>query len=298
MLYLNRRTFLKSSLGLATLRSLSVSNVGSLTAGQVIGRLKTNVGIPWREQTVDNLIVGTLEQPVTGIATCMMATLDILQRAAAQGLNMVITHEPTFYSHQDRTEPIQGDPIYQQKVAFMKEHDMCVFHFHDHWHGMQPDGIGMGMMQQLGWEQYKNPSHPRLYTLEETTLAKLARSLERKLNIGTMRVVGDPNLPVRNVIGSWGNNSLMQGISYVPLADVIIIGETNEWELVEYMQDTITAGQKKGLIILGHWVSEQAGMKYCAEWMKNFVSEVPVEFVSADEPYWHPRKPRKASGKQ
>jgi hypothetical protein len=29
-------------------------------------------------------------------------------------------------------------------------------------------------------------------------------------------------------------------------------------------------------------------MKYCAEWLRTFVSDVPVEFIVAEEPFWGP----------
>ncbi len=32
-------------------------------------------------------------------------------------------------------------------------------------------------------------------------------------------------------------------------------------------------------------------MKYCAEWLKSFISEVPIEFVPAAEPFWRPDQP-------
>lgn len=76
-----------------------------------------------------------------------------------------------------------------------------------------------------------------------------------------------------------------------PEIDVLVLGETHEWELVEYAQDTIVSGKKKALIVLGHVVSEQAGMKYCAEWLKDFIKEVPIEFVPASEPFWRPDRP-------
>ena len=41
------------------------------------------------------------------------------------------------------------------------------------------------------------------------------------------------------------------------------------------------SAKKKELIILGHVVSEQAGMKHCADWLKGFVTEVLVEFSKA-----------------
>jgi len=289
----SRRSFLMASLGLTTARFIAPFGSQQLTVGQVIDRIKTNVGIPWREQTVDNLIAGNLDIPVKGIAVTMMATLDVLQRAAAQNLNMVITHEPTYYSHQDRTEPVAQDALYQLKRDFIQQHNMAVFHFHDHWHGHKPDGIATGMIRELGWEKYADPQNIRQFTFPETTLAHLSQELARKLTIKTMRVIGDPQLPIRKAMASWGNCSLYPGVPFLAQGDVLIIGETNEWELVEYVQDAITSGQKKGLIILGHLLSEQAGMKYCREWIKGFIQEVPVEFLAAGEPYWRPGQPPK-----
>src|SRR5262245_12963959 len=137
----SRRSFLFASIGLAVTRGALPRATQTLTAGQVVDRIKANVGIPWRAQTVDNIVAGTAETPVKGIATTMMATLDVIQRAAASGKNMVITHESTFFSHQDRTDQIQQDQTYQFKLNFLNRNNMVVFHFHDHWHGRRPDGI-------------------------------------------------------------------------------------------------------------------------------------------------------------
>ncbi|UHG94231.1 Nif3-like dinuclear metal center hexameric protein [Spirosoma oryzicola] len=292
-LSLSRRTFLMASLGLPAFRMLQPNDPQILTTGQLIDRIKTQVGIPWREQTVDRLIEGTPELPVKGIACTMMATLDVVQRAAAKNLNLIITHEPTYYSHQDRTESIEQDSLYQYKHNFIQQHGMAIFHFHDHWHGRKPDGIATGMIRELGWQKNVDPENHRLFTFPQTTLARFAQNMSNKLNIQTMRVIGDAQLPVKRVMASWGNVSLLQGISYVNQADVVVVGETHEWELVEYVQDAIAAGQKKALIILGHFLSEQAGMKYCAEWLKEFIPEVPVEFIAAKEPYWRADKPVK-----
>ena len=117
--------------------------------------------------------------------------------------------------------------------------------------------------------------------------------MQSKLKVRVMRVVGDPKMPVNRVAASWGNVSLYPGIPLLSQAgiDVLVLGETHEWELVEYAQDMVASGNKKALIILGHVVSEQAGMKYCAEWLKGFIKEVPIEFIAAAEPYWSPDNP-------
>jgi putative NIF3 family GTP cyclohydrolase 1 type 2 len=290
----SRRAFLFAGAGLAAANiSLSQSAGGAITAGQVIERIKANVGIPWRAQTVDNIIAGSADTPVKGIATTMMATLDVVQRAAAAGRNMVITHEPTFFSHQDKTDTLKDDPTYQFKLDFLTKHEMVLFHFHDHWHARRPDGIATGMVRELGWEKNVDPRNARQFLFPGTPLARFAKDMQTKLKIRVMRVVGDPAMPVNRVAASWGNVSLNPGIPLLsqPGIDVLVLGETHEWELVEYAQDMISSGKKKALIILGHVVSEQAGMKYCAEWLKSFITEVPVEFIPAPEPYWSPDNP-------
>jgi putative NIF3 family GTP cyclohydrolase 1 type 2 len=203
---------------------------------------------------------------------------------------MVITHESTFYSHQDRIEDIRENATYQFKTDFIRRNDLAVFHFHDHWHRRSPDGIAVGMARELGWERYTSASSPREFVFPGWSLATLAGELQSKLKIRAMRVVGDPQLTAARVLASWGNVSLVPGLPYLarPDVDVLIVGETHEWELVEYVQDQIASGKKKALILLGHVVSEQAGMKYCAEWLKTFISELPIDFIAADEPFWRP----------
>src|SRR5262245_20039084 len=122
----SRRSFLLTFIGLTAMRLAHAQTPQPLTAGQVIDRIKANVGIPWRAQTVDNIIAGTAETPVKGIATTMMATLDVVKRAAAAGKNMVITHESTFFSHQDRTEEPLPDATYQLKLDSINKHNMVL----------------------------------------------------------------------------------------------------------------------------------------------------------------------------
>src|SRR6202035_3660969 len=119
------------------------------TARQLVERIKQNVHVPWSEATVDTFKAGNPDVEVTGVATTFLANLDVLQRAAASGKNFVITHEPTFYSHLDRTESLAGDKVFEEKKAFIEQHNMVVWRFHDHWHRRQPDGIYEGVVKQI-----------------------------------------------------------------------------------------------------------------------------------------------------
>src|SRR5437879_4846914 len=71
-----------------------------------------------------------------------------------------------------------------------------------------------------------------------------------------------------------------------------LVGETREWETVEYAADAATEGKRKGLMVLGHVPSEQAGMEECTRWLKTFVKDVPTEFVATRQPFWTPTERR------
>jgi putative NIF3 family GTP cyclohydrolase 1 type 2 len=281
---LTRRSFLHA-MGVA---GLTVQPGAPLTAQAVVDRIKGKVGIPWMTETVDRIVAGRPDAPVRGVATTMMATYAVLQRAAKAGRNLVITHEPTFWSHQDTTDAFGTDPTYRSKREFIEKHDLVVFRFHDHWHRMSPDGIATGMARALDWQGHAVTGERNRFALPPTTLGSLVETMTSRLKVRTMRVVGNPAMPVRNVVASWGYASLMPRLIETaarPDVDVIVVGETREWELVEYVQDQIAAGVPKALVIINHVVSEQAGMAYCAEWLRPFVPEVPVEFIAADEPF-------------
>jgi putative NIF3 family GTP cyclohydrolase 1 type 2 len=294
----SRRQFVVAGSALAS--GILTTNVlgqtaAAITAGEVIDRIKKNVGVPWFPKTVDNLLTATPETPVKGIATTMMATLDVVQRSVAAGCNMVITHETPFYLHQDQTDDIKSDPTLLYKLDYCKQNNVALFHFHDHWHFRKPvDGIAQGMVNQLGWQKnVPDPADPKKLTFDGIQLAKLAQKLQQTLNARTIRVIGDPALPVRHVQTSWGYIGRETGIPILakPDVDVLICGETREWELVEYVQDSICAGNKKALIVVGHVLSEQGGMILCRDWLKTFISEVPIQFIPATEPFWNPGHP-------
>jgi putative NIF3 family GTP cyclohydrolase 1 type 2 len=279
-----------SALASATwMQGMAQSGSGVLTAADVVERIKGKVGIPWMAETVDRIVAGSPDVRVKGIATTMMATLEVLQRVVAAGKNMIVTHEPTFWSHQDTTKELERDPTYEFKRRFIAEHNVAVFRFHDHWHRMKPDGINAGMTRELGWQKNAISEDSHEFVFQPTTLGELVNTMSKRLNAHSMRVVGDAKLPVKRVVANWGYASLMPNVikqAARPDVDVVICGETREWELVEYVQDQIASGVKKALIVVNHVVSEQSGMKYCADWLKPLVPEVPVEFMASAEPFW------------
>src|SRR5260370_8793857 len=108
-----------------------------LTANEVIEQMKADVGVRWLGPTVDTFKAGDRQTGVTGIAVTMMATLDVLQRAATNRQNLVITHEPTFYDHMDN--PVQlpqgeDDAVLKQKRECIAEKHSVLWRLRRDWH--------------------------------------------------------------------------------------------------------------------------------------------------------------------
>ncbi|MBY0505171.1 MAG: Nif3-like dinuclear metal center hexameric protein [Bryobacteraceae bacterium] len=263
------------------------------TAREVIDRIRAQVGVPWTEPTVDTIKAGDPETPITGIATTMMATHDVLQRAAAAGLNLIITHEPTFYSHLEGTDVLakEQDPVWAAKEKFIREHKLVVWRFHDYWHRRRPDGILQGMVTALGWTKYQNAATPALFTVPETSVETLAGRIRQTMKIRVLRVVGGQNLKVTKLALLPGASGAVAHRRLLQRDDVeaLVIGEVPEWETIEYVLDASAQGKRKALILMGHVPSEQAGMENCAAWLKTFLQDVKVSFVPTAEPFWMPK---------
>ena len=260
-----------------------------ITARELVTQIQKQVGVEWKTDTVDTFKAGNPDTPVTGVAVTMMATMDVLQRASAKGWNFVITHEPTFYAHLDTPEGIpESDAVWAEKRAFIEKHGMVVWRFHDHWHMRKPDGIEAGNVHALGWEKFQRADNQYLFVIPETTVKELAKQVSQKLGSSVVRVVGNPDMKITKVGFSPGAAGSQREIHALEQDDVqvLMVGETREWETVEYAADAVSEGRKKALIVIGHIPSEQPGMEECARWLKGFVKDVPVEFVPAKQPFW------------
>jgi putative NIF3 family GTP cyclohydrolase 1 type 2 len=256
-----------------------------VTAQEIVARIQQKLaadGIAWRAQTVDTFKAGRADAAVRGIATTGMATFDVLRRASAAGRNFVITHEPTFYNHQDQTAALEGDATYQSKLRFIEGQGLVVWRFHDHAHALRPDPLVAGSVRVLGWAQYASPGERGVYVLPPTTLKALAADVARRVNGRAVRVCGDPDMKVTRVaLGpGYGVPSLTQAV------DVSIGGEAPEsGGHAEYALDAQALGHPRGVILLGHMMSEDWGMREVAEWLRGFITDVPIDWIAAGEPF-------------
>jgi putative NIF3 family GTP cyclohydrolase 1 type 2 len=247
--------------------------------------LKEIPGAPFT-QTVDTLKSGSADQKVTGIITTMFATVDIIKLAAKLNANFIIAHEPTFYNHTDDPNWVADNKIVKAKQELLAQHGIAVWRFHDYWHSHKPDGILYGVLKKAGWQKYYNEGD-RFLKIPRASLKNITEHLKTSLSIQHVRVIGDLSLDCEK-IGIWpGAAGGQRQVDYVEKndPDLLIIGETPEWETAEYFRDTVALGNKRALIILGHSVSEEPGMEWLVEWLKPKLPELKITHVPSQSPF-------------
>lgn len=258
-----------------------------LTASGIIDAIIRRTGAPLIPNTVDVIKEGNPETKVTGIVTTMFGTMPVLRKAVEMNCNLVIVHEPLYYNHLDQTSQLQDDPVFQEKQKFIRDNKLVIWRFHDYIHSMKPDGILKGMVNMLGWEEYVLNDRLDQFLLPMTTLENLLMHLKEVFPENAFHVIGDPDLKVSKVRlapGAPGSNYHLRLLGQTDI-EVLIAGEVPQWETYEYARDAVDQGRNKAVIFIGHANSEEAGMEYCAEWLKGFIGHVPVAFIKSGPSY-------------
>ena len=255
--------------------------------------------------TCDTVKCGDPEQVCTGIVTTVYASVEVIRKAAALNANLIICHEPLFYSHEDTVDWLKGNTVYEEKAALLAQHGIVVWRDHDRIHGGSPsrtrenmDLIFYGIMQELGWEPYciGFDKKPMLYEIPQTTGKALTQELLQKLNLTGARIVGNPDAKVRRVFfcehvtaadfgGYQPDCAAIQEIDANGY-DALIPFEIVDWTLSEYVRDANAFGRDKILIEMGHFNVEELAMKYMCKWLPQLLDGiVPVHFVQSGDSF-------------
>jgi len=269
-----------------------LSRRNNIKVKEVVELIINSCGVIPLEQTYDRLMAGDWDSDVTGIVTTFMATVDVIKDTISKGANLIITHEPTYFTSHDQTDWLTNDEVYLLKQKLIVENKINIWRFHDHMHMTSPDRIYYGLNKELGWEKYSVPKKPYCYRIPTTTVKELSAFLKEKLDVKVVQFIGNKAIKVERVGFLVGGSSLGLGSQQMPMElmrsenlDVIVCGEILEWTLCAYVRDADQLGLNKAMIILGHNRTEEVGMKYLPEWLEMLMPGIPVWFCEAGEPF-------------
>jgi putative NIF3 family GTP cyclohydrolase 1 type 2 len=243
-------------------------------------------------KTCDQLMAGSFDAQVISVVTTFMATVDVIRRTKKAGANLIITHEPTWFTGSDDTGWIKNDPVFIEKNKLIEEAGISIWRFHDQMHMADEDGIYRGLIKELGWQEYLVKDMKDCFEIPEVTLGTLMEFLKQRLSMDVLQYIGSTDMRIKKVGILVGGGSLGLGSEHMPMefmkqhnVDCLICGDITEWTLPAYARDAAYLGFNKSLIIAGHERTEEAGMKHLVEWMKPILGTIPVTFIDSREPF-------------
>jgi putative NIF3 family GTP cyclohydrolase 1 type 2 len=256
----------------------------------------------------DEFKTGDPQEECTGVVTAMAASVAVIRKAIELGANLIVVHEPTFYTSEDKGGWYEtfSNEVYEEKRKLIDENHIAIWRDHDHMHAHHPDAIFTGVLRYLDWEDkaltdYDTGSFAHYYvTVTPMKLKDLCQYLFERIGMNGCRIIGDPDAVVSKIAivghlfpgeykladGTTGEYSVKVIETLEKGTDVIIPGEVVDWTVLSYIRDANELGKNKAMINLGHFNWEELGMKYMKDWLSELVEyKVPVYYVAPGDMY-------------
>ena len=253
---------------------------GNLTAADLNTFLRSLVEV--NEPSVDKIIVGNPEIEISKIGTAWMPYWDTLKKARKEGINTMVVHEPTFYTHYDLdashgdylSAPDFGKEKYLSQVLakkkWIKDNEMVIIRCHDVLDKIEGYGIPFALGHGLGLKDAKIVRSKSYYNVYEITPSKavdVAKYIAEKLkSVGQPGVAfyGDENYEVKTIgLGTGCICNPLQFMDLDPDLFIAIDDSINTWTQTTYAEDT-----GKPLVVINHGTSEEFGMRELSQQLK------------------------------
>ncbi|MEI6512818.1 MAG: Nif3-like dinuclear metal center hexameric protein [bacterium] len=237
---------------------------------------KSQTWVNW-DKTWDQFIYGSPDTEVKGIACAWNPTNAALKEAAAKGLNLFITHEPTFY------DGFQGNPSAErmiiEKKKLLDELGLTVLRCHDVWDRI-PGGICDSWADWFGHPVEPRPVEEvyKICLVGDQNFGELAKFVAEKvkpLGQNTVLTLGDFNKRVSRMAVGTGAGSWLPHM-YELKPDVCIVTDDgyNSWDGGLWAVDLDFP-----VIMVNHCTSEKPGMMAMPGWLKERFPSIPIEYV-------------------
>jgi len=227
------------------------------------------------EPSVDRIIIGDPATKIIRAGTCWQPYFSTLRKAKEQGVNLMIVHEPTFYTHWDLdreqelfdTTPSPAREKYmaaiKKKKRWIEENKMVIIRSHDVMDIVKGFGIPFALGHALGYENkdiVRSKDYYNVYRVEPSTAWDVARNIASKLLVLDQPGVafyGNQDRIVSSV--GLGTGCICDPNQYMELNPdlVIAVDDTvRTWTQTTFAEDT-----GDPLVVINHGTAEESGMR-------------------------------------
>ncbi len=259
---------------------LSKSVSGRMTANDLHEYLRSLQEVD--EPSVDKIIVGNPDAVIRKMGTAWMPYWNTLKKAHEFGVNVMIVHEPTFYTHLDLNSvrgdylsaPLPAKEAYLKQVAlkqkWIDDHEMVIIRCHDVLDKIKGYGIPFALGRALGFNDsdiIRSRTYYNVYRVEPKPALEVARLIAEKLKVvGQPGVAfyGDEKYEVKSV--GLGTGCICDPLNFMDMEPDLFIAiddSINTWTQTTFAEDT-----GRPLVIINHGTAEEFGMQELSQQLK------------------------------
>lgn len=265
---------------------------------EVQQRLRAALKVTDPDPDYEGLCAGSPDMEVSGVATCFSPSVDVLKRAAAQKVNLVVALGHPFYRY-DPLRPgapprqlIEALPSVLAKRELIAQQNLAVVRVRMAWEAVRPGAGPLALAKALGLSQPQAAGDDFVVCATSAPAAgKWVQALSRSGHAG-LRLMGDPATSITRVAVASGlvTPEKLGRMLADPAVNGVICGEVVEWEAGPYMQDVIASGRRAAMILTGFAASQEPNAAAMADWMRDLLPELHVSYLSDANPIWTSRQ--------
>lgn len=270
----------------------------STTVADIV-KIMNRFAPPWLAEEWDNvgLQIGDLRWPVRRIWTALDPTLEVINAACREDVDLLITHHPLFF------RPIKSIDFHSPHGSIIKtaiQHQLAIFSAHTNL-DMVRDGVNDVLARRLGLKSIKilqphkgeqqfkadgDMTHDispaignevehgigRIGSLDKTRrLTSLAVIIKEKLNLNFVKVAGNPELKISQVAICSGSGSSLMKAFLASNAQVYISGD------IHYHDARDAESANRAIIDIGHFASEHLMVEALAQQLAKILPEEEIK---------------------
>ncbi len=244
-----------------------------LTAAQLQSFLTSMVKL--KPDTVDKIIIGDADTRVRKIGTCWLPTWETCRKAVASGVNVLVVHEPTFYTHRDLAEVprfLERNSDFtrsqylsqiEKKKSWIKDNGLVIIRNHDTLDALQEKGIPFALGHFLGFSNndiIASRTYYNVYKFRKQSASSFAGYIA-----GRLKELGQPGVAfygdaAREVESAGiGTGWICDPMDYADLKPDVFIAIDDV--IRTHIQTVYAEDTGHPLIVINHGTSEEMGMR-------------------------------------
>lgn len=243
-----------------------------------IAVLMENIAPLELKESFDNvgLMVGDMESTVSKILIALDCTLQVIEEAKKEKVELIITHHPLLFR---KPSSVTTDTLLGKKIIELIKNDINLYSAHTNLDSIK-EGMNDTIVRLLGFDSgkiievsrqrgYENSGLGRIVHVKEgIELQNLIKKVKEELRVSSLRYVGKESQLIRTIAVINGSGQDFFEAARRMGADCIITGDTTYHFVSDFKELGIS------IIDIGHFSSEWPALVSISENVKEQINKL------------------------